>query len=142
MNNIPEPFPGLLISYAYLWRREFEAGREEGVKDRPCAVVLAKKTEGIETIVTVAPVTHTEPEVPDMAVEIPFTVKEYLKLDSERSWIVCSEVNRFVWPGPDLRRIPGRDDGSWSYGVLPPKLLKMTTQTLVRSLARIVRRTA
>ncbi len=142
MNNIPEPFPGLLISYAYLWRREFEAGREEGVKDRPCAVVLAKKTEGIETIVTVAPVTHTEPELPDMAVEIPRAVKEYLKLDSERSWIVCSEVNRFVWPGPDLRRIPGSDPVSWSYGVLPPKLLKMTTQTLVRSLARIVRRTA
>jgi hypothetical protein len=28
---IPTPEPGLVISYAYLWHHEHEAGREEGV---------------------------------------------------------------------------------------------------------------
>lgn len=141
MSSIPDPFPGLVISYSYLWRREYKAGREEGIKDRPCAIILSRKTAGEDTIVTVAAITHTEPENPDMAVEIPLKVKEHLNLDSERSWIVCTEVNRFIWPGPDLRRIPERKDTPYSYGVLPPKLLKMTTQTLLKSLAKIVSRT-
>lgn len=141
MFHIPEPFPGLVISYSYLWRKEHKAGREEGIKDRPCAIILSKKTAGEDTIVTVAAITHTEPENPDMAVEIPLKVKEYLNLDSERSWIVCTEVNRFIWPGPDLRRIPECKETPYSYGVLPPKLLKITTQTLLKSLAKIVSRT-
>ncbi|MDH5722755.1 MAG: type II toxin-antitoxin system PemK/MazF family toxin [Alphaproteobacteria bacterium] len=141
MSHIPEPFPGLVISYSYLWRKDYKAGREEGVKDRPCAVILSKKTSGDDTVVTVAAITHTQPENPDMAGEIPLKVKEHLKLDSERSWIVCSEVNRFIWPGPDLRRIKGRKDTEFSYGVLPPKLLTKTTQTLIKSLAKIVKRT-
>ena len=141
MSLIPVPFPGLIISYSYLWRAEYKAGREEGVKDRPCAIVLAKKVEGDDTVVTVVPITHTPPENPDMAVEIPLRVKQHLKLDSERSWIVCSEVNRFIWPGPDLRRIAGQRDATYSYGVLPPKLLTKVTQTLIKSLAKIVSRT-
>jgi len=31
----------LVIRFSYLWKREADAGREEGVKDRPCAVVIA-----------------------------------------------------------------------------------------------------
>jgi mRNA-degrading endonuclease toxin of MazEF toxin-antitoxin module len=137
---LPDPFPGLVISYSYLWRKDHKAGREEGVKDRPCAIVLSKKAAGEDMIVTVAAITHTEPEHPDMAVEIPLRVKQHLNLDSERSWIICTEVNRFIWPGPDLRRIPGRKDEPYFYGVLPPKLLAKTTQTLLKSLAKIVRR--
>ena len=140
MSLFSDPFPGLVISYSYLWRKEYKAGREEGVKDRPCAIVLSKKSTGDDTIVTVAAITHTEPENPDMAVEIPLKVKVHLNLDSERSWIVCSEVNRFIWPGPDLRRLPNREEISYIYGVLPPKLLTKTTQTLLKSLAKIVRR--
>jgi hypothetical protein len=37
----PEPQPGLVIRFSYLWKREADAGREEGVKDRPRAIVLA-----------------------------------------------------------------------------------------------------
>jgi hypothetical protein len=29
---IPNPEPGLVISYAYLWHHEHQAGREEGQK--------------------------------------------------------------------------------------------------------------
>ena len=32
--------PGLVLRYSYLWRAEQLRGREEGVKDRPCAVVM------------------------------------------------------------------------------------------------------
>ena len=141
MSLIPDPFPGLVISYSYLWLKEYRAGREEGVKDRPCAIVLSKKTAGDDTVVTVAAITHSEPENPDMAIEIPQMVKEHLNLDSERSWIVCSEVNRFIWPGPDLRRIPGSGAASYAYGVLPPRLFRKTTQRLVKSLVTIVKRT-
>jgi len=38
---IPNPEPGLVISYAYLWHREYQAGREEGRKDSPSVIVLA-----------------------------------------------------------------------------------------------------
>ena len=38
---IPSPEPGLVISYAYLWHYEHQAGREEGQKDCPSVIVLA-----------------------------------------------------------------------------------------------------
>lgn len=110
------------------------------MKDRPCAIILSSKTEGDDTIVTVAAITHSPPTDPSIAVEIPPRVKDYLKLDSERSWIVCTEVNRFIWPGPDLRRIAGRDT-PYSYGILPPKLFEQVKRTVIISLAKIVSRT-
>lgn len=56
-----------------------------------------------------------------MGIEIPAVVKKRLGLDIERSWIVLSETNEFVWPGPDLRRVVDRDDSSVAYGFLPPR---------------------
>jgi hypothetical protein len=38
------PAPGLVIRYVYLWSHEWVRGQEEGVKDRPCAIILV--TEG------------------------------------------------------------------------------------------------
>lgn len=140
MPLLPEPFPGLVIRYAYLLRKEHLAGQEEGVKDRPCAIVLSTRKAGDEYIVTVAPITHSSPASTATCVEIPQRVKQHLKLDSERSWIVCSEVNRFVWPGPDLRRIP--DGIGYVYGVLPPKLFEQVKQTLLRTLMAVVSRTS
>ena len=75
-----------------------------------------------------------------MAVEIPAKVKQYLNLDSESSWIICTEVNRFTWPGPDIRPITERGDKTYSYGVLPPGLFSKVTKTIIRSLADIVSR--
>jgi hypothetical protein len=34
-------------------------------------------------------------------------VKRHLGLDGERSWIVLDEINDFIWPGHDLRPVPG-----------------------------------
>lgn len=70
----PDPRPGLVIRYSYLWRREADAGREEGVKDRPCAIVLAIETTAGETTVYALPITHTPPSDPADAVECRATI--------------------------------------------------------------------
>ena len=102
---LPAPELGLVISYAYLWSSEADEGQEEGLKDRPCALVLSAQDDGGDTVVAVVPVTHSPPRRPEEAVEIPPAVKRRLGLDEARSWIVVSEINRFVWPGPDLRPV-------------------------------------
>ena len=119
--SFPEPFPGLVIRYAYLWRREYEAGREEGSKDRPCTVVMSVLNDDGDRVVLVLPVTHSRPTDPADAIEIPIPTKNRLGLDSESSWIVITEANEFVWPGPDLRPTPGGDASTIAYGALPPR---------------------
>jgi hypothetical protein len=121
----PEPRPGLVIRYSYLWQREHDAGREEGVKDRPCAVILAVLTESGEHEVYVLPLTHTPPFDPADGVELPQATRARLNLDGERSWIVVTEGNRFLWPGPDLRRRPGKGPDDTAYGMLPPAVFQV-----------------
>jgi hypothetical protein len=118
---IPNPEPGLVISYAYLWRREFEAGQEEGRKNRPCVIVLSVEKQDSGTVVTVAPITHSPPSASTPCMEIPPRVKQHLGLDDDRSWVILDEVNQFLWPGYDLRPVPGRQ-GDMAYGFLPPRL--------------------
>jgi hypothetical protein len=117
---IPTPEPGLVISYAYVWDREAQGGQEEGRKDRPCVIALAvERRQDGETLVTVLPVTHRPPDDAAAAVEIPRAVKKHLGLDDERSWVVVTEGDQFVWPGYDLRKAPGAD--RYDYGYLPPR---------------------
>ena len=40
MIRLPDPIPGLVIRYAYLWRDKALRRREEGTKYRPAVVVL------------------------------------------------------------------------------------------------------
>ena len=70
-------------------------------------------------MVVALPVTHRQPEDATLAVEVPQAVKQQLGLDLERSWVVVNEGNQFVWPGYDLRKVPGRDE--FHYGCLPPR---------------------
>ena len=116
----PVPRPGLVIRYSYLWESEARLGREEGAKDRPCAIILVILREGEHPIVRVLPVTHTPPADPADALEIPQPTKQRLGLDSERSWVMLSEANDFIWPGPDLRPAVNGDPASVAYGMLPP----------------------
>lgn len=127
---LPAPEVGLVVSYGYLWRHEYEKGQEEGRKIRPCVIVLAVKTEENGTQVTVAPVTHTSPKNPATAVEIPLRVKQYLGLDNARSWVMVDEVNQFIWPGFDLRPIPNRTE-EYAYGFLPPVLFREIKEKLL-----------
>lgn len=118
---LPEPELGLVISYAYLWRREHLAGHFEGRKDRPCVIVLAVDQNPRGKRVTVVPITHSEPKDKSLAVELPQAVKRHLHLDAERSWIMLDESNRFIWPGYDLRMAASAND-RYDYGYLPPRL--------------------
>jgi hypothetical protein len=120
--TLPDPFPGLVLHYSYLWHDQHRQGLEEGTKNRPCVVVLAVACEDGDTVVTVAPVTHAPPRGAGEGVEIPAITKRRLGLDDGRSWVVVSEINRFVWPGVDLRIVPGK--GSFDYGVLPSGLFR------------------
>ena len=84
-------------------------------------VILAVLDKDGQRIVTVAPITHSPPRHPDSAVEIPAATKVRLGLDQERSWIVVADLNRFVWPGVDLRPIR-RSASGFVHGWLPNAL--------------------
>jgi hypothetical protein len=125
--KIPAPQPGLVIRYAFLWSHEQAAGAAEAAKDRPCAVVVAVPGD-MRTIV--APITHLQPQDPSASIEIPASVCRALGLDEGRHWLRVEELNRFVWPGYDLRPIPGRTD-SCVYGMLPKALFEQLRQAIV-----------
>lgn len=120
---LPEPVPGLVISYSYLWHDQHAAGSEEGRKARPCAIVVAARDEEGDTKVYVAPITHSKPDDP-LAVELSLSVKRRLGLDDAPSWIVTSELNRFVWPGYDLRPIAREKPEVFAWGFLPVGLFE------------------
>ncbi len=119
---LPSPTPGLVIGYRYLWTTEARSGQQEGRKTRPCVIILAVEDAKGEKLVTVAPITHSEPCGQDDAVELPQTTKRRLGLDEERSWVIISEVNRFTWPGPDLSPISWKQPDRFEAGFLPPRL--------------------
>ena len=133
----PSPQPGLVIRYSYLWASEAKEGRAEGVKDRPCAVVLVLLRDREAPLVRVLPVTHSAPANPDDALEIPLPTKQRLGLDSKRSWVMLTEANDFIWPGPDLRPAVGGAPSSVVYGMLPPGFMKALRQRLVKRWAQV-----
>lgn len=96
-------------------------------------VVLATAQGGRGTQLIVAPVTHSPPEALSDAIEMPASVKRDLGLDRERSWIVITEVNRFLWPGPDVRPLEG---GSPFYGAIPDWLFVRVRSGIGESAAR------
>jgi hypothetical protein len=138
--SLPVPKPGLVIRYGFLWSSEHAEGTTEGAKDRPCAIVVAARRDpsgDIQTIV--APITHRPPEDPGASIEIPAATCRNLGLDSGRHWLRLDELNRFVWPGYDLRPIPGQP-GRYGYGMLPPGLFRQLRDgILARQKSRVGR---
>lgn len=127
---LPEPEPGLVIAYDYLWLREHRRARDEGRKTRPCVIVVSiVSSENGRRRVSVVPVTHTPPETPANAIEMPLRLKQALGLDDGRSWIMLDEVNQFDCPGFDLRPVPG-NKGRFQYGHIPPKLFDQVRQRI------------
>ncbi len=136
---LPKPTPGLVVRYSYLWREEHLKGQEEGVKDRPCAIILVVTNDRDDQIVTLLPISHTAPHKNEDAIEIPSATKRRLGLDDERSWVVLTEANRFIWPGPDL--LPSRqgDLQNVAFGHLPEALFE---QIRLRFLSKVRERKA
>jgi hypothetical protein len=130
---LPKPEPGLVINYAYLWHDEHRAGYEEGRKYRPSVVVLTTQISATETRVLALPITHRAPDNAEDAIEIPSRVKQHLKLDAERSWIIISEGNAFVWPGHDMKQVPA--GSRYEYGYLPPNFFSKLRAEFVANAA-------
>ncbi len=117
---LPDPKPGLVVRYDYLWSREAAAGRAEG-KDRPACLVAASDSLTSPRYVVLLPITHSPPDHDTVGVEIPARVKQAIGLDDAPSWVIVSEHNVDEWPNAGLSPIPGRP-GTFSYGFIPPGL--------------------
>jgi len=126
--TIPQPTD--VLSYVYLWAREAEAGRDEGSKERPVVVILAtrQRSHGLEILV--APVTTQAPRPGTTAVEMPQRVRTHLGLGEAPSWIVADELNRFTWPGPDVRPVRATGDLSPFLGKIPGRLYEQVRSKL------------
>ena len=117
---LPEPKPGLVIRYDYLWSREAAVGREQG-KERPACLVAATEPGASPRFVVILPITHTPPDQDTVGLEIPAKVRDALGLDDAPSWVIVSEHNVDEWPNGGLAPLPGRP-GVFSYGFIPPRL--------------------
>ncbi len=120
---LPRPHPGLVICYEFLWNHEYQAGWTEGKKRRPCVIVLSVEDRMGDVVVTVAPVTHSEPSDPSHGVEIPRRLKDHLGLDQGRSWVITTDLNEFIWPGDYVFPIPGGRLDQYDYGTVTQSLL-------------------
>jgi len=128
------PEPGLVIPYAYLWRREHEAGEESGRKTRPCLVVIVSRSAGAAAPrVAVAPITTASPAAERAAVLIPTRVKAHLGLDARPSWVICDEYNAFDWPGVDRGLTPM---GEPAFGFVPDALTERVREEMRQARAR------
>jgi hypothetical protein len=113
-----------------LWADEADKGQEEGLKDRPVVVVIARIAKGDRTELLVAPVTHSQPASGE-GIEVPAPVKRHLGLDRERSWIIATELNRFIWPGPDIR-VTANGESPY-YGEIPAKLFDQLKDAILKN---------
>ena len=89
---LPEPRPGLIFRYDYLWSREAAAGRDQG-KERPACLVAALDSAASPRFVVILPITHTPPDKDTIALEIPAKVRRATGLDEAPSWVIVSDHN-------------------------------------------------
>jgi hypothetical protein len=139
---LPDPKPGLVVRYDYLWSREAASGLAYG-KDRPTCLVAASDSLARPRYVVLLPITHAPPTGDTVGIEIPTQVKRAIGLDDEPSWVIVSEHNVDEWPNSGLSPLPGRPE-IFAYGFIPPGLfakIKVAFLDLARNHAtRSVRR--
>ena len=117
---LPDPKPGLVVRYDYLWTHEAAAGRDQG-KTRPACLVAAADPTALPRYVVLLPITRTPPAGDTVGIEIPARVKQALSLDDAPSWVIVSEHNVDEWPNGGLSPLPNRPD-VFGYGFIPPGL--------------------
>lgn len=120
---LPDPRPGLVIRYDYLWSDEADAGRNQG-KDRPVCLLVAGPATADPRYIVLLPITHTPPSGGTLGIELPLKVKRVLGMDDDPSWVIVSESNVDVWPTAGISMVPGRP-GEFTYGFLPPGLFQL-----------------
>jgi mRNA-degrading endonuclease toxin of MazEF toxin-antitoxin module len=109
-----DPAPGLVIKYDFLWKEDKDAGHEDGLKDRPCAIILTsrEREDGSREIV-LCPITQSPPSEAEGGVKVPLSVSRHLGLDDDQSWIKTHQVNTLRWEKGRLPHgvTPGRTGG-------------------------------
>ncbi len=137
------PKPGFVIRYLYDWSTEGASALPSAEKERPAVIILAVIKSVDRVVVRVAPITHRQPDDLSRAMELPALTKARLGPDGQRSWVILDHANEFIWPGPNVRPVPGRDPATIYYGPLPPafydaiKLKLLGLLRLGRARARI-----
>lgn len=132
-----EPPVGHVIAYEYLWLSQ-SAGREDGAKTYPCAVIMAREIVGPVKLAFVLGISHKPPLDRERALPVPPKLKKFLGLDDEPSWIYTDQLNVFTWPGPDLcpgDRISTRPSAKDNavIGPLPTDWFEMLKSHLIES---------
>jgi hypothetical protein len=133
---LPEPRLGLVVHYSFLWSHERARGASEGRKDRPCAIVVARRSaEGGSVLVPLLPITHRAPgSEGESHLGLTRRECEAIGLDAGEHWVVLDEMNEFVWPGHDLRPIPGTD--RFDHGMLPEATFRRIVRAVLALDAR------
>src|SRR5262249_30509498 len=94
----------------------------------PCAIVLAieqptSRSSGRKQVqVAGPPMTHSNPHDASAAIEIPRRVKNYLGLDSQRSWGIVA-ISGARGTGPSTPGLPGQLISSQRGAAVFPRVL-------------------
>ena len=128
--TLPDPEPGLVFRYDYLWRHEARKGKDAS-KERPACVAVATDSAIAPRLVVILPITHSKPGEDTVGVEIPAGIRRHLGLDAQRCWIVVSESNIDTWPNSGIAPVPGKR-AAFSYGILPPAFFAAVKEQLLR----------
>lgn len=128
--SLPEPKPGLIVRYDFLWSHDAGRGQDQG-KDRPACLVAATDNATRPRYVVLLPITHTLPSGDTVGIEIPIKVKLALGLDEAPSWVILSDHNIDEWPNSGLSTIPG-NPGVFAYGFIPPGLFATVKAEFLR----------
>ncbi len=124
---LPEPRPGLVFRYDYLWSREAKSGRD---KERPACLVAASDSTINPRFVVILRITHTPSLDDTVGIEIPPRVRQSIGLDDAPCWVVISEHNIDEWPNDGLAPLPGRP-GVFGYGFIPPSLFTQIKERFI-----------
>ena len=121
---LPEPRPGLVIGYDFLFREQADAGMENASKPHPAAIVIVTKQD-VQTRVSLVAISHSPPRSGQAHHHMKLAPSEcrQMGLDSGDHWVNLRDINSFDWPGYDLARIA--PDGGYVYG-------RMSKGTFVR----------
>jgi hypothetical protein len=98
------PKSGDILNYVFLFAHEAKT-RDEGVKERPCVVVM---TIPEQQRVLVAPLTTQGDRYAD-TLPVPEEVCRIAKLHGPTA-VVLNELNIFTWLGYDVRPVHGTND--------------------------------
>ena len=138
--TLPDPEPGLVFRYDYLWLRESRKGKDAS-KERPACLAVATDSAIEPRLVVILPITHSVPAGETIGIEIPVNIRRHLGLDDQRCWIIVSESNIDTWPNPGISPVRGKT-GTFAHGILPAAFFAAVKERMLRHMdvRRSVRR--